>query len=96
MAGIVNKIGETLHIGGGKKEGEKSHDEHKPDAHGEYKAEQIKPGQPGERKEGFTDKIKDKMHGGEGGHEKGETKEKKKKNKKKHEDGHESSSSDSD
>ena len=91
MAGIVHKIGETLNMGGGKKEGEKSQDERKSDPHGDCKTEQIKPGYPGERKEGFTDKIKDKIPG----HEKGETKETKEK-KKKHEDGKEGSSSDSD
>ncbi|MGI4421858.1 hypothetical protein ACR2V7_25755, partial [Klebsiella pneumoniae] len=84
MAGIVNKIGETLNMGG-KKDDERKSDPHgeckgeqiKPGQQGECKGEQIKPGHPGEHKEGITDKIKDKLHG-EGGHGKGETKETKK------------------
>ncbi|KAK2454827.1 hypothetical protein P8452_02154 [Trifolium repens] len=88
MSGIINKIGETLHIGGHKKEdehkGEKSHndDKHK-----------------GEHKEGVVEKLKEKIHGGEEGKHKGEKKDKKKKDKKKKEHGHDhdsSSSSDSD
>jgi len=100
MAGIINKIGEALHVGGGHKKedehkGEKSHD----DKHKGEKSHDDK--HKGEHKEGIVDKIKDKIHGGEGeGHEhKGEKKDKKKKDKKKKEHGHDhdsSSSSDSD
>nr|AXS76867.1 dehydrin 110 [Ammopiptanthus mongolicus] len=110
MAGIINKIGETLHVGGNKKE-----DEHKVESHGDYKGErhdektgvlhgfgEHKPDHYGhgeEHKEGFVDKIKDKIHG-DPDHVKGEGVVKKKKDKKKHEHGHEhghdSSSSDSD
>nr|AXS76868.1 dehydrin 132 [Ammopiptanthus mongolicus] len=132
MAGIINKIGETLHVGGNKKEDEhkveshgdykgERHDEktgvlhglggHKGESHGDYKGENTgvlhgfgehKPDHYGhgeEHKEGFVDKIKDKIHG-DPDHVKGEGVVKKKKDKKKHEHGHEhghdSSSSDSD
>ncbi|KAL9686106.1 hypothetical protein QQ045_023561 [Rhodiola kirilowii] len=47
MAGIMNKIGDALHIGGDKKA-----DEHR-------KAEEHK----GEHKEGVMEKIKGKIHG---------------------------------
>ena len=58
----------------------------------------------GEHKEGIVDKIKDKIHGGEGKSHDGEgkshdgekKKKKDKKEKKHHDDGHHSSSSDSD
>ncbi|GKV07597.1 hypothetical protein SLEP1_g19348 [Rubroshorea leprosula] len=91
------KIGETLHMGGEKKEEHKGeHNEeghkgehhveggHKPEHHGEgHKHE--------EHKERLVDKIKDKVHGKHGE----EGKKKKKEKKKKHEDGHDSGSSDS-
>ncbi|KAL5720610.1 hypothetical protein ACHQM5_013263 [Ranunculus cassubicifolius] len=88
MAGIMGKIGDALHIGGDKKEGEAHKTEVK---HGEtaHKTE-VKHGE-GEHKEGFMDKIKDKIPGGEKHSEGGEKK--KKKEKKKKEDGHDSSSS---
>ncbi|XP_059668591.1 protein SRC1-like [Cornus florida] len=106
MAGIMHKIGETLHMGGNKEEDKKkaehhvgeqhkpehySGDQHKPEHYGgDHKPEQHS-GQP---KEGFMDKVKDKIHGDKShgdGQDKGEKK--KKKEKKKHHDGHESSSS---
>ncbi|KAI6673577.1 hypothetical protein NL676_001483 [Syzygium grande] len=53
MSGIIHKIEETLHMGGGHKEGEHKKEEHK----GEHKPE---------HKEGHSDKIKDQIHGGHG------------------------------
>jgi hypothetical protein len=106
MSGIINKIGETLHIGGHKKEdehkGEKHGDEHKgekshDDKHKGEKSHDDK--HKGEHKEGVVEKLKDKIHGGEDHEHKGEKKDKKKKDKKKKEHGHDhdsSSSSDSD
>ncbi|XP_010470339.1 PREDICTED: dehydrin HIRD11-like [Camelina sativa] len=90
MAGLINKIGDALHIGGGNKEGEhKKHEEEHKKHVDEHKS--------GEHKEGIADKIKDKIHGGEGKSHDGEKKKKKdKKEKKHHGDGHHSSSSDSD
>ncbi|RDX64545.1 Protein SRC1, partial [Mucuna pruriens] len=71
------------------------HGEHKGEHHGEYKGEhhgEHKGEHHGEEhKEGFVDKIKDKIHGEGEGHG---DKKKKKKEKKKHEHGHDSSSSD--
>ncbi|GMN64855.1 hypothetical protein TIFTF001_033916 [Ficus carica] len=102
MSGIIHKIGEALHVGGPKAEDKhkaehqghgdehKSGEHYKPEHHGEQK---------GEHKEGLVEKIKDKIHGGEGHEGKDGDKKKKKKEKKKHEDGHHhdsSSSSDSD
>ncbi|KAK2397151.1 dehydrin HIRD11 [Trifolium repens] len=72
MSGIINKIGETLHIGGHKKEdehkGEKHGDEHKgekshDDKHKGEKSHDDK--HKGEHKEGIVEKLKDKIHGGE-------------------------------
>ncbi|KAL7096388.1 hypothetical protein ACP275_10G076300 [Erythranthe tilingii] len=101
MAGIIHKIEEKLGMGGGHKEEEK-----KPEHGygGEKKAEHGYGGEkkPEEHKEGLMEKIKDKIHGGEGGESgecKGEKKDKKKKKeKKKHCDGEDKhgSSSDSD
>ncbi|KAA8518380.1 hypothetical protein F0562_015737 [Nyssa sinensis] len=71
MAGIMNKIGETLHIGG-HKEGDKQKDEHKPESHGdqhrpechvEHKQEQHGEHKPEHKEGGFIDSIKDKIHG---------------------------------
>lgn len=107
MSGIIHKIGEALHVGGPKAE-----DKHKEEHHGhgdehksgdhykpEHQGEHYKPEHQGEHKEGLVEKIKDKIHGGEGHEGKDGDKKKKKKEKKKHEDGHHhdsSSSSDSD
>ncbi|GMI85468.1 hypothetical protein HRI_002216100 [Hibiscus trionum] len=92
MSGIMNKIGDALHIGGDKK---KEDEKHKGEAaHGgaEHKGEAALGG--AEHKEGIVDKIKNKIHG-DGSKEHGQEgeKKKKKKEKKKHDDGHESSSS---
>jgi hypothetical protein len=98
-----NKKEEQLKAGEQHKTGE-YHGEHKAgEYHGEHKAGEYggdhKTGQQyqGEHKEGFTDKIKDKVHGGGSEDKDGK---KKKKEKKKHEEGHKhgdsSSSSDSD
>ncbi|KAE8677004.1 germin-like protein subfamily 1 member 7-like precursor [Hibiscus syriacus] len=99
MSGIMNKIGEALHVGGDhKKEEEKHKGEAHHDAghgHGEHKGDAAHGHDKGEHKEGIIEKIKDKIHGDgskEHGHD-GEKEKKKKKEKKKHEDGHESSSS---
>ncbi|CAM8928398.1 unnamed protein product [Rhodiola kirilowii] len=93
MAGIINKIGDALHIGGDKK----AEEHHKAEEH--KKVEEHK----GEHKEGVLEKIKDKIHGeksGDGEHKEGEKKKKDKKKKKdgekKHHGGDSSSSSDSD
>jgi hypothetical protein len=60
---------------------------------GEQKAgDQYRPEHQGEHKEGFGEKIKDKLHGGGGEGQDG----KKKKERKKHGEGHDGSSSDSD
>ncbi|KAF2306883.1 hypothetical protein GH714_022333 [Hevea brasiliensis] len=70
MSGIMHKIEETLHIGGNKKEEHKgeSHGEHKGEYHGEHKGERHEGHKPeGEHKEGFMEKIKDKVHGDEHG-----------------------------
>ncbi|KAK2999686.1 hypothetical protein RJ639_023938 [Escallonia herrerae] len=91
MAGIMNKIGETLHIGG-HKEGDKQ-GEHKPghkEGHGGYS---------GEHKEGHKEGLMEKIHEieGGGGEHHGDKGEKKKKDKKKHGEGHDGGqSSDSD
>ncbi|KAA8518381.1 hypothetical protein F0562_015736 [Nyssa sinensis] len=74
MAGIMNKIGETLNIGGDKKKDERKPgypgDQNKPECHVEHKQEQH-----GERKEGgFMDNIKGKIHGGEQQEQRGECK----------------------
>uniref|UniRef100_A0A3Q7GLS8 Uncharacterized protein n=1 Tax=Solanum lycopersicum TaxID=4081 RepID=A0A3Q7GLS8_SOLLC len=85
MAGIIHKIEEKLHIGGGHKEEEHKKEEHKGEGH-----------KKDEHKEGFVEKIKDKIHGEESGenHKDGKEKKKKKKDKKeKKHDGHDSSSS---
>ncbi|XP_058204279.1 protein SRC1-like isoform X1 [Rhododendron vialii] len=106
MAGIMNKIGETLHMGG-KKEGEQHKGEGQHMGEGQHKTEQHcgeqHHGGEGQRKEGggLMDKVKDKIHGGGGtggtqDHENKGEKKKKKEKKKKHEGGHDSSSSDSD
>ena len=129
MAGIINKIGETLHIGGQKKEGE-THavdQHHGVDQHGvaaghhgtttDYKGEThgqaVAGGYAGhggdhrpdqhhgedQHKEGFLEKIKDKIHGDDDKVGEGVEKKKKKDRKKRedgHEHGHDSSSSDSD
>ncbi|KAK7315551.1 hypothetical protein VNO77_34103 [Canavalia gladiata] len=67
MSGIINKIEETLHIGGHKKEEHKGeqHGEHKGEHHGDHKdhGDHHKGEHQGEHKEGFVDKIKDKIHG---------------------------------
>ncbi|KAG6430420.1 hypothetical protein SASPL_108486 [Salvia splendens] len=85
MAGIIHKIEEKLGMGG-KKEGEK-HEEVKNSEHGH--------GSGDHHKEGLVDKIKDKIHGGQGDDGKKKKKQKKdKKDKKKHGDGHDSSDSD--
>merc|ERR1711974_415344 len=98
MAGIMNKIGETLHIGGGDKH--KEEEKHRKEAEHHKAAEHH-----GEKKEGFMEKIKDKVTGqgdaskSDGHHDghDGKKKDKKdKKDKKKKKDGHDSSSSDSD
>ena len=91
----MNKIGDALHIGGNKEE----------QKHGEAQKhdQQLKPGgephkKQGEQKEGFLEKIKDKVSG-EGGANKEGGEKKKKKEKKKKGDGKDhgsSSSSDSD
>ncbi|CAI0383991.1 unnamed protein product [Linum tenue] len=95
MAGIIQKIGEKLHMGGGAEQHKDTKDEkqHSGDAHK----------QQGEHKEGIIDKIKDKLPGGGGDHKEtagthdGEKKKKKNKDKKKdkkdHDGGHDSSSS---
>ncbi|XP_047962821.1 dehydrin HIRD11-like [Salvia hispanica] len=86
MAGIIHKIEEKLGMGG-KKEGEK-HEEVKKSEHGHGSGDHHK------EKEGLVDKIKGKIHGGEGNDGKKKKKDKKeKKDKKKHGDGHDSSSS---
>ncbi|CAL5435687.1 unnamed protein product [Camellia sinensis] len=103
MAGIIHKIGETLHIGG-QKEGEKQHKEgeHKGEHHGDmhksehYEGEKHKSEGEKHKSEHHGDEHKEggfmsKIHGGGDHHdheEKGEKKKKKEK-KKKHEDGHE-------
>lgn len=105
MSGIMDKIQETLHIGGDhkKEEEHKKADSHKKDEEHHKK--------DGEHKEGIVEKIKDKItgdHGDKSGEhkddkdhkEKKDKKDKKKKKEKKHgeghHDGHSSSSSDSD
>ncbi|XP_050235489.1 dehydrin HIRD11 [Mercurialis annua] len=98
MAGIIKNIQETLHLGGSKEgEHKKAEQSHDVKGHGGVAPVVHKP--EGEHKEGFMEKIKDKIHGGEGTTETGEKKKKEKK-KKKHEDGRDhgdsSSSSDSD
>ncbi|KAF5195050.1 hypothetical protein FRX31_015363 [Thalictrum thalictroides] len=91
MAGIMNKIGDALHIGGNKEE----------QKHGETHKTEVKHGETAhnpEHKEGFVEKIKDKISG-EGGHKtEGGEKKKKKEKKKKEGDhhGHDGSSSSSD
>ncbi|KAM3268076.1 dehydrin HIRD11 [Capsicum chacoense] len=98
MSGIIHKIEEKLHMGGGHKEGDKE------GHHGEHKKEEHKKEEHGhggeQHKEGLVDKIKDKIHGDESGekhhHKDGEGKKEKKKKKDKKEkkhDGHDSSSS---
>ena len=87
----MNKIGDALHIGGNKEE----------QKHGETHKTEIKHGETAhkpEQKEGFVDKIKDKItgqgpHTTEGG---GEKKKKKEKKKKEGDHGHDGSSSSSD
>ncbi|KAL6521249.1 hypothetical protein OROGR_017818 [Orobanche gracilis] len=103
MAGIIHKIEEKLGMGG-KKEGEKHGDDHNKGAAachgGDHKPEHGCGVHKPEHKEGFIEKIKENIHGGEGSKdEKKNKKKKEKKEKKKHhqEDGHNSSSdSDSD
>ena len=91
MSGIIHKIGETLHVGGHKKEEEhkgehhageykgEHHGEHsseyKGEHHGEHKAGEYHGEHKPEHKEGFLDKVKDKIHG-EGGAAEGEKKKK--------------------
>ncbi|XVF06650.1 hypothetical protein REPUB_Repub06bG0068400 [Reevesia pubescens] len=71
MAGIVHKIGETLHMGGNKKEEEKRQGEGQY-GHQEYKGSEGYHGveQKEENKEGIMGKIKSKIQGegGEGHH----------------------------
>lgn len=88
MAGIMHKIEEKFK--GGKKEDEK-HGEYKGEGHAQFVKPQHGYGEhKPERKEGFADKVKGKVHG-EGGKEK-----KKKKGGKNKKHGDSSSSSDSD
>ncbi|CAK7341507.1 unnamed protein product [Dovyalis caffra] len=97
MAGIMHKIEETLHMGGKKEEQKgETHSEQKGETHGEHKGEYKPEHGKGEQKEGFVDKIKEKIHG-DGAHGEGEKKKKEKKEKKKKgEHGHDGHSSSSD
>ncbi|KAG2690013.1 hypothetical protein I3760_09G167700 [Carya illinoinensis] len=109
MAGIMNKIGDTLNVGGAKKEGEQKgqtgqyqgerkgqhqgEGQYQGEQKGQYQGER-KGEQQGERKEGMVDKVKDKIIGvGVGGGGVGGGGQNKE-GKKKHEDGHKSCDSD--
>ncbi|KAD5803178.1 hypothetical protein E3N88_14538 [Mikania micrantha] len=69
MAGIMNKIGDALHIGGNKdddKKHEGEHQKHEGECAPDHKKHEGGDSKT-EHKEGIIDKIKDKIHGEDGG-----------------------------
>ncbi|PWA88638.1 hypothetical protein CTI12_AA118730 [Artemisia annua] len=66
MAGIMNKIGDALHIGGGNKD-EDNKKKHEAECADDHKKHETSEHKEGEKKEGIVDKIKDKIHGDKDG-----------------------------